>query len=99
MKLEVMTDPQLVQFFVAWDKHNHWVSRSIEEFLEASTAVMQYGRDDKVTYNELIEEMADVVISAVHVAFTTHDEYPIAYGIDRLNEAIVKKLQKGLTQI
>lgn len=80
------------EFFFEWDKKNDYSSRGSEELLEAALAALHYPRD-KITYPQLVEEMADAIISATHVCWS------VGMNIDDLNEAIQRKLQKGQTQI
>jgi uncharacterized iron-regulated protein len=98
VKLRVDTSLDLERFFEAWDQRNDYSARGAEEFAEAGAAVLQYRRG-KITFEELLGELADSIIAAAHIAYTTHEEYPIGYGFDRLNDMIVEKLEKGMTQV
>lgn len=74
--------------FVRFDKHEDWTRRAPEELVEAALSVHHYSRG-KATAQDVVDEQADAIISAVHVS------WHVSGGITALNEALVRKLKKA----
>ena len=95
MAVELIVDlsKDAQNFFWEWDKRNDYASRGSEELIEAALATLHYPRQ-KIEYEDLVEELADAIIAAVHIAWTTNH----ISGVEVLNRTIKEKLVKGMRQ-
>ena len=96
---EVWAEPVRIEFlqqdedeFVRFDAREDWTKRAPEELIEAALAVFHHDRG-KQGVQETIDEMADGIISAVHVAW--HIAGCTPGGVRVLNDAIERKLKKA----
>lgn len=90
-KITISVPSGVRNWFEAWNRHTDFALSASEEWGEAITAVSHFKRG-RISADELVDELADSIIAAAHVAH-------IAGALDGLNERIAQKIIKGMRKV
>ncbi len=89
--LTVSVDSGTLRWFEDWDHFTDFALSASEEWGEAIVAVSHFKRG-RIDADALLDELADAIIAARHVAHTA--------GVgDRLNNRIALKIAKGKAKV